>query len=87
MMRDDDEPGVLQQVGVQHALVHRAVPEHLDDGPQLWRHQSRIQQFGHLGGMPERFECSRAAANEVADHRRDQVPRQPVGIPTGLDPE
>ncbi len=46
VVRDDDEPGVLQQVGVEHALVDRAVPEHLDDGPQLWRHQSRVQQLG-----------------------------------------
>ena len=31
------------------------------------RHQLRVRKFGHLGGMPERFERPHATADEIAD--------------------
>jgi hypothetical protein len=35
MRRHHDEAGVGEHVGVEHALLDRAVTEHLDDRPQL----------------------------------------------------
>ena len=70
VVRDDDEPGVLQQVGVRARTgppSSRRAPRRRAATPAT---PSRIHSSVDLGGTPERFECAHAAANEVADHRR-----------------
>src|SRR5262249_19763408 len=51
-----DEADPFEEVGLERALVHRTVAEHLDDGAQLERHRPQVEQF--RGGLcpAERFQ-------------------------------
>ena len=77
MLGNHDEAGILQQIHVEHALVDRAVAEHLDGRPQIRRHRTLVEQFGYFSRTPECLEGTYTAADEITDHRGDQAPREP----------
>ena len=87
MLGNHDEASILQQVHVEHALVDRAVTEHLDGRPQIrWQH-TWFEQFGYFSRTPECLEGTYTAADEITDHRGDQAPREPIVAVSGFHPQ
>ena len=80
-----NETRVLQELGVDDAVVHRAVTDGLQHRPHVRAHHPRVLQLRSRRRAAEGFQRSHSAPDQLVDHPGEEPVRQIVGGLPGLD--
>lgn len=79
MRCDHDEPGILQKVRLDDAVVYRAIADDCQHRPDIGLHALRILQLADRFGAAERLQRPNTPADQLIDYTGDEAVPQIVG--------
>jgi hypothetical protein len=81
-----DEPHVAQEVGIDHAVLDRTVPQRLQRRPDIRADVLRVEQLADVLRATERLQRPNTPADQFIDHPRQEAIREIIGGRSGLHP-